>query len=86
MANGVRHPEPHRGWLVPPWPANASFADVVMHFLAREPADRSNPAILAAYYLGYEAALNALPDDGDDWCRSMRALVARCAALSRGRA
>lgn len=80
---GIPHPDLPGNWLVSPWPRDASFTDVVRHFLRSEPWDRTNSAHLSAYYLGYRAALAAVPGDEplDAWSLSMRDCVDRCAAF-----
>ena len=87
---GIRYPDKPRYWLVPPWPADASFSDVVRHFLNHHLLWRKpNTAYLLAYFEGYEAALEAAPPDEPAnafhrrWCADMRTSVARCARLYR---
>jgi hypothetical protein len=57
---GVRDPENPDQWLVSPWPAQASFCDVVQHFqwagLLRLPNDSSTARHLA-FNKGFQAAL-----------------------------
>lgn len=76
-------------WLVPPWQADASFSEVVRHFLSRNPWGMTNTALLLVYFEGYQAALEAAPADRptcalyERWCTDMRECVARCVTLCR---
>jgi hypothetical protein len=83
---GVRDPEDPDRWLVSPWPAHATFGDVVQHF------DRANStqfhagtsaACLLAFHEGLRAALAAAPTeeftDQADWDR--RDYMLNCADL-----
>jgi hypothetical protein len=74
---------------VPPWATNASFSDVVRHFLQFHPWDNTNTARLLAYFEGYQAALEAAPTDKptytfqERWYTDMRDCIARCVTLYR---
>jgi len=65
---GVRDPEDPDQWLVAPWPADASFGDVMEHFhqasLARRTKDDSTARLLA-FHKGLREALVAAPTDED---------------------
>jgi hypothetical protein len=73
---GVRDPEDPDRWLVAPWPADASFGDVVGHF-DRAGTTQLHPdtsaACLLAFHEGLRAALAAAPTgeftDQADWDR-----------------
>ena len=86
---GIPNPDEPGDWLVPPWPTEATFLDVVGHFLAHHSLRITNTAHLATYFEGYQAALEAaLADDLTDashlrWCGDMRDCVSRCARLYR---
>lgn len=60
LTPGISDPERPDVWLVRPWPAGASFCEVVQHFLTayvwRLLGDTSTARQLA-YFEGYEAAL-----------------------------
>lgn len=88
---GIPNPDKPGRWLVPPWPAGASFSAVVRHFHRFDPGGKASTAHLLAYFEGYEAALDGAPADKQAsefhqrWCADMRACVARCARLYRER-
>ncbi len=86
---GIAHPDEPDRWLVPPWPAAASFSEVVRHFLRFHPWGTTNTTHLLTYFEGYEAALNAVPPDKiahefhQRWCDDMSSCIRRCAHLYR---
>jgi hypothetical protein len=86
---GIRNPDKPGHWLVPPWPADASFNDVVRHFLRFHPWGNTKTAHLLAYFEGYEAALDAASIDQlasehhQRWCADVVACIRRCARLYR---
>jgi hypothetical protein len=88
-ATGIPNPDKPGHWLVPPWPNNSTFSDVVRHFLQFHPWSTTDRARLIAYFDGYEAALNASPADlpagalHARWCADMHDCVTRCAQLHR---
>jgi hypothetical protein len=82
---GIRDPENPDQWLVAPWPADASFRDVLQHFhqvCTQFDADTSNARLLA-FHEGLYAALAAAPtgqfaeQTQGDW----RTYVLNCADL-----
>lgn len=86
---GIPYPDKPGHWLVPPWATNASFSDLVRHFLSRHPWGNTNTVHLLAYFEGYEAALDAAPTDEltyaghQRWYDDMRDCVSRCATIYR---
>lgn len=84
---GIPNPDKPGHWLVPPWAKDASFCDVVLHFLRFDPWDNTNTAHLRAYYEGYQRALDAAPANELEyagnrrWFADMRDCVGRCARL-----
>ena len=86
---GVPSPDRPGVWLVPPWRADASFCEVVRHFLRSQPGDNASTQHLLAYYRRYQTALEAAPThdltfpDERRWVEEMRACVGRCATLYR---
>lgn len=58
-STGVRAPDNPRVWPVRPWPADATFSDIVQHFLPAQPnleTGRSTARYLA-FFRAYHAAL-----------------------------
>lgn len=86
---GIPHPDKPGQWLVPPWPTNASFCDVVRHFLRHHLWRDTNTAHLLAFFEGYQAALDGAPIDELRyaghwrWFEDMRDCVDRCASFYR---
>lgn len=82
---GISNPDRPDHWLVPPWPDDAAFSDVIRHFLRFHPWRAASSAHLVAYFEGYAAALDAAPADEvvsefhRRWCADMRDCVERCA-------
>jgi hypothetical protein len=63
---GILDPVRPDRWLVPPWPVDAGFGEVVQHFLTSfiwPLSNDSHPARQRAYFVGYQAALLAAPTD-----------------------
>ncbi|HEX5406214.1 MAG TPA: hypothetical protein VFX16_28385 [Pseudonocardiaceae bacterium] len=63
---GILDPDDPGCWLVPPWPVDSGFGEVVRHFLAAYLARFQSGASVAcqlAYYEGYLAALVTAPTD-----------------------
>ena len=82
---GIRDPDRATHWLVPPWDAGATFCEVVRHFLMHQPHDSTNRAHMRAYFVGYQAALEAAPIETHlaldaDWYENMLGCITRCAA------
>jgi hypothetical protein len=86
---GVPIPDKPGHWLVPPWPTEATFSDIVGHFVSHHQLRNANTAHLVAYFEGFQAALEAAPVDewtGPShlrWCADMRDAVSRCASVYR---
>lgn len=85
-ATGIPNPDKHGHWLVPPWSAEASFCEVVEHFLRFDLWNETNTVHLLACYEGYAAALEAAPTYELTypcdwrWYEDLRGCVARCVA------
>jgi hypothetical protein len=86
---GIPKPDEPGRWLVPPWPANASFDQIVRHFLNRTPSSLDNTRHQLAYWDGYRIALASAPTDrlrrdGHAWwITDMRKAVDTCAQVYR---
>ena len=86
---GIPHPDRHGHWLVPPWPADSNFGEVVGHFQRFHPGSNTNTAHLLTYYEGYLAALDAAAPSEPKaeferrWREDMRDCVVRCVNLYR---
>jgi len=91
---GVPDPENPDQWLVSPWPAQASFCDVVQHFqwagVTRLPSNSSTVRHLA-FQEGFQAALAVAPTDEFEyqaqwnWHGWMLDSVDRCVSIYRER-
>jgi hypothetical protein len=87
---GIPDPDRPGRWLVPPWPARASFSDIVGHFMRHDPQWRNpSTAQLLAYFETYDSTLENAPADKSvssfqlRWQEDMRDCVARCLRLQR---
>ena len=91
LTTGIANPDKPGHWLVPPWPTDATFSDVVRHFLRYTLWRNKNTAHLLAYFEGYQAALHSAPTDElpyafyRHWCADMRDCVSRCVRIYRER-
>jgi hypothetical protein len=90
LTTGVLYPDEPDLWLVPPWPIDTCFSEVVGHFLRFHPWGETDTEVLLAYFAAYEAALDtAPPGDNPDspfyarWAAEVRGSVGRCTALYR---
>lgn len=89
LTTGIPHPDGPGYWLVPPWATDATFGDVVRHFLRFRVWDDTNTAHLLAYYEGYDAAIDAATTDEsrcpgrERWRQDLRDSVNRCAISYR---
>jgi hypothetical protein len=63
--NGIRDPDDPDRWLVPPWPIDAGFCEMVRHFLPAHVRLLGDTRVArqVAYFEGYQAALLAAPTD-----------------------
>src|SRR5436189_5168 len=59
---GIPNPDRPGHWLVPPWPHDAGFSDIVAHFLRFTPCDDLSPAGLLTYFEGYQSVLESPGD------------------------
>jgi hypothetical protein len=92
LTAGIPDPEGREQWLVRPWPAGASFCDVVQHFQMAwywRLWGETTPARDWAYYEGYQTALLAAPAPSMEyaatkrWYDDMLDCTARCVAIFR---
>jgi hypothetical protein len=88
VLTGVPNPDRQGHWIVPPWAADTSFAELTAHFLRFHPWGNENTTHLHAYYQGYVTALDAAepPDEHAHpaylrWRNDLRSSIGRCAEL-----
>jgi hypothetical protein len=83
-ATGIPNPDTPGRWLVSPWGAEASFHDVVRHFLRSFPWYGASTTHYLAYYRGYQTAIEAAPTHelthphDWQWYEDLRDCVGRC--------
>lgn len=84
---GILDPDDHGRWLVRPWPVDATFGEVVRHFLPAylyQLQGDTNTARQLAYFEGYQAALTAASTHqlsepaGWQWRAGLLGSVGRC--------
>lgn len=86
---GVPNPDDPGDWLVPPWPSDATFSEVVGHFMAHHMLRSTNTTHLVTYFEGYQAALETAPaDEWTDashlrWYATMHDCVSECVRVYR---
>ncbi len=88
MRTGIANPDKPGQWIVPPWAADASFHELVTHFLRFYPWSNDNTGQLLAFYRGYLSALDsAAPPDENAcpsyvrWRKDLRKSIDRCVVL-----
>jgi hypothetical protein len=90
-ATGIIDPDDPSRWLVPPWPVQACFGEVVRHFLMAymwRLQDNTDVRRQLAYFEGYRAALKAAPMPevaypiDKQWQGELLACIGECIALS----
>ena len=89
LTGGISDPGKPDLWLVPPWPVDAGFGEVVRHFMRFHLWGDHDTAHWLAFYEGYAAGLDAAPThDLTDalalrWADDMRDCVDRCVVAFR---
>jgi hypothetical protein len=84
LTAGINDPDRAGFWLVPPWPRQAEYHEVVMHFLRFWPRPNASTQQMLTFFEQLEAALEVAstasmvhPTDRH-WQKEMRDCLARC--------
>jgi hypothetical protein len=86
---GIPNPDQPDLWLVPPWPHDAGFSEIVAHFLRFTPCEDLSPATLLTYYEAYQSVLESASTADltrpfqQSWAHDVRECVARCVTVHR---
>lgn len=92
LTAGLRDPDDPTTWLVRPWPVNATFCEVVRHFMTaflHRLQTKPSTAALLAYYETYQTALQEASTAeltypvAWQWRDEMLDCVGRCVAQFR---